>query len=223
MSRRTTRWLVALGLFGVLALLLLPRESAEVTRTSMVPAGERNAVLRGVTPELLEATTVAEDFLWGAAKYAAVRITAPSGADLVLEELRLSRRGGNDAVLPSVWVRANRKRVYAETPLVAGVATVRAFPQPHLAEDVPTRDVEAGGERNRLMETPETSLRIAAGDAVVLEVFGIFDQDAITEPFDAQFCLDWVKGYLEDAAGQMPAASQLNETCWPMMTTTPVE
>jgi hypothetical protein len=183
------------------------------------------AVIQGVIPEQLPPTTIPTDFLWGAGKFASFSVYAPAGQDLRIEEMQLRREGGSDAIMPTIWVRMNRERIYTEIPITGGEVAVREFPKPELSDTDSVRDVMLD-VLHRVLLTPAESYTVPAGESAVVEVFGNINADALAPPAGGstpiRFCLDSLRGSLISPDGTAePAESRLNETCWSRMTIVP--
>ena len=188
-----------------------------------------SAVIQGIIPEQLPPTTIAADFLWGAGKFAVFTVHAPAGQDLRIEEILLKREGATDAIMPTVWVRMNRQRIYTETAFSAaneGDITIRTFPKSVLSETEEVRDTVIDEVAHRVLLNPPDSYTIPAGESAVVEIFGNINADALQNPTPVRFCLTSLRGSLiptgSDPVGSAtPAESRLNETCWSRMTVVP--
>lgn len=220
MTRKQIIYFAGLAVAAGLVLVLIP-PAAEPVTTSGNPglqSAERPFILQGIDKHELPAETIPADFLWGAGKFGVFEVHAPPNSDLTITDIMANRVGGTDRQMSAIWLRVNRERVYAQSWFWRGDLHITHFPKPDAAPEE-TEDTELDGELHRLMIDAPRSYTIPAGESAIFEFFGLLDASVITEPFETHFCLDNVKGTLEDGK---PAESSLNETCWSTMTILPV-
>ena len=232
------RWKLLVGAAVLAAVMLFlatgqgPTSGLPGGRTLMPPRSgpvdNAVAVLQGVKAEYLPPVDISADFLWGAGKFAVLTITAPFDSALRLEEISIRRIGGSNELMPTVWVRMNRQRLYAQAAFSApsgrdagnsGALTIRNFPPRLIEPGMVVHDTVLDDIAHRLVLDPPTFYTIEAGESVVVEFFGNIEKSEVTQPTPVYFCLDSVSGTLS-ATGKR-AESSLNETCWSPTTILP--
>ena len=225
MMGRRVFWVVVV-VAAALLVIFVRRPGSEPVMTHNNPGLTRehpDVILQGIVKDDLPAEDISADYLWGAGKFAVFEVYAPADRDLLISEITAQRLGGTDTILPTVWLRMNRERVYSETPLVNGKLDITSFPVPNAPADA-TDDTHVDGATHRVMKQPASTYLVPAGESATVEFFGNFGAGEPSRNTPVSFCLEKVVGTLVAPDGTTQTAeSSLNRTCWNTMTIVPAE